>query len=190
MQTPPWLLHMDKLEYTLIRSDRKTIGLRLDSEGRLTVRAPKHMSAAQIELVLRRHAVWIEKQKIVLKQHKSEAVQITPGMRKEGIRRAREVFPARTAHFARIMGVRYGTITIREQKTRWGSCSSGGNLSFNWKLVLLEPELLDYVVVHELAHRLEMNHSSRFWAIVESILPDYRILKKRLQKEGARFRSE
>ena len=76
----------------------------------------------------------------------------------------------------------YGRITIREQKTRWGSCSSKGNLNFNWKLVLLAPELLDYVVVHELAHRREMNHSKNFWKIVEAELPDYRERRARLKE--------
>ena len=80
------------------------------------------------------------------------------------------------------MGVDYGRITIREQKTRWGSCSSKGNLNFNWKLVLLAPELLDYVVVHELAHRREMNHSKNFWKIVEAELSDYRERRRRLKE--------
>ena len=82
------------------------------------------------------------------------------------------------------MGVTYNRITIREQKTRWGSCSSAGNFNFNWKLVLMPSELLDYVVVHELAHRKEMNHSPRFWAVVEKELPDYRERREKLKKMG------
>ena len=78
----------------------------------------------------------------------------------------------------------YGRISIREQKTRWGSCSSKGNLNFNWRLILAPEEVLNYVVVHELAHRREMNHSKAFYAIVESVLPDYRTARKWLRDKG------
>ena len=82
------------------------------------------------------------------------------------------------------MGVSYGRISIRAAKTRWGSCSADGNLNFHWKLVLMPPEILDYVVVHELAHRREMNHSDRFWAQVERVLPDYRERRRWLKEHG------
>lgn len=82
------------------------------------------------------------------------------------------------------MGVTYGRITIREQKTRWGSCSSKGNLNFNWRLIFAPEYVLDYVVVHELAHRKEMNHSKAFYAVIESVLPDYQTAKKWLKDHG------
>ena len=82
------------------------------------------------------------------------------------------------------MNVSYGRISIREQKTRWGSCSSAGNLNFNWRLIFAPPAVLDYVVVHELAHRKEMNHSAAFYAIVEQVLPDYRSSQKWLRENG------
>ena len=85
------------------------------------------------------------------------------------------------------MGVSYGSITVREQKTRWGSCSAKGNLNFNWKLVLMPEEILDYVVVHELAHRLQMNHSTEFWDEVEKILPDYRNRRQWLKENGQKY---
>ena len=87
---------------------------------------------------------------------------------------ARRVLTEKTAYYAKLMGVTYGRISIRGQKTRWGSCSAKGNLNYNWKLMLCPEEVQDYVVVHELAHRREMNHSKAFYRIVEEILPDYR----------------
>ena len=94
------------------------------------------------------------------------------------------MFPVRGSYYLRNIGVDYGIITIREQKTRWGSCTSEGNLNFNWLLMLAPPEILDYVVVHELCHRKEMNHSAAFWREVEHILPDYRERKKWLKDNG------
>lgn len=95
---------------------------------------------------------------------------------------ARRKITGRVEYFAPLVGVDYNRIFIKEQKTRWGSCSSLGNLNFNWKLILLDELLLDYVVVHELAHRKQMNHSPAFWAEVERVLPDYRERRKRLRE--------
>ena len=100
---------------------------------------------------------------------------------------AREVLGAWTGYYARNMGVTYGRISIREQKTRWGSCSSVGNLNYNWKLVLMPPGVLDYVVVHELAHRREMNHSAAFWKVVATWMPDYKKYRKWLRDNGNQF---
>ena len=95
-----------------------------------------------------------------------------------------EYIPQRVAHYAAKLGVTYGRITIRNQKTRWGSCSSKGNLNFNCLLMLTPPEVIDYVIVHELCHRKEMNHSARFWTLVASILPDYTEQKRWLREHG------
>ena len=100
---------------------------------------------------------------------------------------AKQVIPEKVAYYARIMGVTYGRISIRKQKTRWGSCSREGNLNFNCLLMMTPPEVLDYVVVHELSHRLEMNHSARFWAQVEKVMPDYRVPRKWLKEHGGKL---
>lgn len=96
-------------------------------------------------------------------------------------KKARGFLEEMTAWRAQRMGVSYGRIAIRDQATRWGSCSAKGNINYNWKLVLLPDKLADYVVVHELAHRVEMNHSKDFWKVVEGELPDYRQKRRKLK---------
>ncbi len=100
---------------------------------------------------------------------------------------AKREIPGIVERYAKIMGVDYGRITIRHQKTRWGSCSSKGNLNFNCYLMLAPQEVLEYVVVHELAHRREMNHSKAFWKIVEQYKPNYKWSKRWLKEEGVKL---
>ena len=170
------------ITYQWIRSRRKTIAIQIDREGQVIVRTPYGITKRQVEEFLDEKKDWLLQTRQRVVNRKTEQIPISEEVRREGIERAKRIFPERTAYFAKRMGVDYGRITIREQKTRWGSCSSKGNLNFNWKLVLLDPELLDYVVVHELAHRREMNHSKNFWKIVEAELPDYRERRRRLKE--------
>lgn len=166
--------------YTVMRSGRKTLALQVQEGGRVIVRAPYRVSERQISAFVERHRDWIEKQRGRIAQAEKNAVLCTQEERDGWIKKARERIPQRAAYFAHRMGVDYGRITIRDQKTRWGSCSSRGNLNFNWKLMLMPEAVLDYVVVHELAHRREMNHSAAFWKVVEAELPDYRERRKYL----------
>lgn len=170
------------ITYQWIRSRRKMIAIQIDREGQVIVRTPYGITKRQVEEFLDEKKDWILQTRQRVEKRKTEQIPISEEVRREGIERAKRIFPERTAYFAKRMGVDYGRITIREQKTRWGSCSSKGNLNFNWTLVLLDPELLDYVVVHELAHRREMNHSKNFWKIVEAELPDYRERRRRLKE--------
>ncbi len=171
-------------EYELIRSQRKSLALQVKGDGMVVVRAPLRLPKDKIDSFVMEHRDWIEKQKNRVQELSCKRREITEQERLEGIQKALKIFPERTAFFAERMGVDYGRITVREQKTRWGSCSQKGNLNFNWKLVLMPQEILDYVVVHELAHRKEMNHSARFWAIVEQVLPDYQNRRNELKKLG------
>ena len=100
------------------------------------------------------------------------------------INTALEDIPKRVQHYAPLVGVTCGRITIRNQRSRWGSCSSKGNLNFNCLLMLCPEEVRDYVVIHELCHRIEMNHSPKFWAEVERVCPDYRAHRKWLKDHG------
>ena len=97
---------------------------------------------------------------------------------------AAQYIPPRVAMYAERIGVSCGRITIRHQRTRWGSCSTKGNLNFNCLLMLTPPEIIDYVIVHELCHRKEMNHSARFWALVAAVLPNYAEQKRWLREHG------
>ena len=97
---------------------------------------------------------------------------------------ARQQFESRVAYFHRITGGNYTSITVRDQKTRWGSCSSRGTLSFNYRLIFAPPVILDYVVVHELCHLTHMNHSKSFWNMVASVMPEYKECRKWLREHG------
>lgn len=169
-------------DYTLIRSARKTLAIQVKPDGQVIVRAPKRLAADKIEKFVSDHEAWILKARAKVMEAGQRRRGFTEEERRAGMEAARKYIPVRAAYFANRMGVSYGKITIREQKTRWGSCSSRGNLNFNWKLMLMPEKVLDYVVVHELAHLKEMNHSAAFWAVVEAELPDYRE-RRRLLKE-------
>lgn len=97
---------------------------------------------------------------------------------------AREIFEKRTAYWHQFTGGLYSTISIRDQKSRWGSCSSSGTLSFNYRLVFAPSKVLDYVVVHELCHLTHMNHSKDFWNMVGTVMPDYKVYKSWLKDHG------
>ena len=96
---------------------------------------------------------------------------------------------ARLTHWNQFYGFTFGRVTIKNHKSRWGSCSKKGNLNFNYKIALLPSELADYIIVHELCHLGEFNHSSRFWALVAKAIPNHRVLRARLRfnREDKRF---
>ena len=168
------------MEYTLIRSERKTISIRI-LPGGVEVRAPRRMPKADIERFLESKRGWIEAH---LAKLPSPRPKFTEAELRALADRAKEDLPERVRHFAPIVGVDYGRITIRSQHTRWGSCSGKGNLNFNCLLMLTPETVRDYVVVHELCHRLEMNHSEKFWKHVERVLPGYREQQRWLKEHG------
>ena len=178
------------MKVTVIRSNRKTVAIQVNSDLSVTVRAPRSASEKDIEEILKKKEAWISKhiEKIKKTKERLEAESTEKLTREKVIALAEEalkIIPARVEYFAKIIGVTYGRITIRNQKTRWGSCSSKGNLNFNCLLMLAPPGVLDYVVVHELCHRKQMNHSKAFWAEVENVFPDYKKSIKWLKEEGS-----
>lgn len=170
-------------DYRIIRSDRRTAAIQITRNGEVLVRCPRRMPEAEVRRFVAEKSAWIEGHLAALRAVPQEPA-LTDGVLHDLTRQAMEVIPARVAHFAPLVGVTCGAITIRSQRSRWGSCSGKGNLNFNCLLMLTPPEVLDYVVVHELCHRLEMNHSPRFWAEVERVLPDYRTRRKWLKDHG------
>ena len=177
---------LKQIPYEIVYSARKTLAVQVKADGSVVVRAPKRMAKYKIEAFLKEKQDWIytHREKALAAAEQKAANRLTEAERKAAVKRAAQMLAEKTAHFAKEMGVTYGRITIREQKTRWGSCSSKGNLNFNCLLMLAPAEILDYVVVHELCHRKEMNHSKAFWAEVEKVLPDYRESVKWLKEKG------
>ena len=161
--------------------------IEVTSDCQVIVRAPLRISEKEINRFIGEKADWIEKSlaKMKVRKENSSAAQ---ALSEQDIRllttKAKRVLPVKVNKFANIIGVDYGRITIRMQKSRWGSCSGKGNLNFNCLLMNAPDEIIDYVVVHELCHRKEMNHSPRFWAHVEAILPDYKERRKWLKDHG------
>ncbi len=176
------------VKITVIRSDRRTLSLRVTGPDSAEVRAPLGLPRSRIDAFLREKAGWLETK---LKRMAEEAREAPPPFTEQEIRALAEQalrdLPPRAARYSGQLGVTYGRITVRNQKTRWGSCSSKGNLNFNCLLMLCPEKVRDYVVIHELCHRMEMNHSARFWAEVEKAMPDYRVWRSWLKEEGKRL---
>ena len=175
---------MTDISYQVVRSSRKTLSLQITPEGEVIVRCPTRYPAGEIEKFVESKRSWIEKHLSRI-QTQPALVPFTMEQIEALADQALAVIPERVRHFAPLVGVGYGRITIRNQHSRWGSCSAKGNLNFNCLLMLCPPEVRDYVVIHELCHRREMNHSPRFWAEVEKICPDYKAHKKWLKENGS-----
>ena len=179
----------DLPDYRIIKTRRKTIGLEISPDLQITVRAPYHLSDVRIREFVESKQTWILKHLAIMQDRQAHdpipAGVISDKELRHMTEEARIIIPERVKYFAKIIGVTYGQITIRHQKTRWGSCSSSGNLNFNCMLMATSPELIDYVVVHELSHRKEMNHSPAFYAVVASVMPEYKACEKWLRDNGS-----
>lgn len=182
-------MSLSNINISVIRSNRKTISLEI-KPGEVIVRAPLFMKDKEIKSFLQSKNSWIEKHLSSLSEKQKyldDAKPYTKEEIKEMTEKAKEVIPQRVEYYAEKVGVSYGRITVRCQKTRWGSCSSKGNLNFNCLLVLLPQEVLDSVVVHELCHRKQMNHSSLFYDEINKVFPEYKKCNQWLKENGWRY---
>lgn len=178
------------MRYTVIRSSRKTLAIQIKHDGTVIVRAPYKMSDSRIRAFVEEKKNWIEGHLAKLRAGEQKLPTLAPYTAQE-LRlladKAMQIIPERVRHYAPLVGVDYGRITIRNQRTRWGSCSGKGNLNFNCLLVLLPPEVLDSVVVHELCHRKHMDHSAAFYAEVRRAFPAYDRCRLWLKENGAAY---
>ena len=175
-----------KIEYEVTRSSRRTLAIQIKS-GKVIVRVPLKTRRIDVERFVSSHREWIDEHLSMYRERKALYDEILP-LTDEEIEalasRAREVIPGRVEHFARLLGVDYGRIAVKNQLTRWGSCSANGNLNFNCLLMLAPPEVLDAIVAHEVCHRKEMNHSKRFYAHLLTIYPEYHKWHAWLKEHG------
>ena len=173
-----------QLGYTIVRSSRKTLSLEIRPDGSILVRAPKRLSGRAIRDFVASREGWL-REKLKKYEHRPAVPRLTEEELKALKMRAKEHLSGRAALYAPRVGAEYGRITIRAQKSRWGSCSAQGNLNFNCLLMLAPGAVQDYVVVHELCHRKYMDHSPQFWSEVRRILPDYETQRQWLKENGA-----
>ena len=164
------------------------MAISVNADGEVIVRAPLFTGDREIRRFAERHLGWIEQQKQKA-DRSSEQRANTPALTETELKalasEAKKYFHMRAAFYAEIIGVSYGRITIRHQKSKWGSCSSKGNLNFNCLLMLAPENVRDYVIVHELCHRKWMNHSPAFWAEVRRAMPNYDTAKRWLKEHGS-----
>ncbi len=172
------------LSYTIIRSSRKTVSLEIRPDGSLLVRAPRRLDHRAIREFVQSKEGWI-RQKLQKYESRPPLPPLTEAELDSLKKQAKADITARVRRLAPQVGVSCGRITIRAQRTRWGSCSREGNLNFNCLLMLVPEAVRDYVVIHELCHRKEMNHSPRFWAEVGKFCSNYRQHRQWLKDNGA-----
>ena len=176
------------IEFKVTKSKRKTISICVHPGGNIEVKAPLSITNKELQKLLEKKAKWMaEKQRDVLeKEIQKQKNNFTEEEIKAYKQKAKRQILQRIEYYSAYIpeAVKINRITIKEQKSRWGSCSSKGNLNFNWRLILAPEAVLDYVVVHEMCHLKYMNHSKAFWSEVERILPDYKDRRKWLKENG------
>ena len=175
-----------EIRVSVIRSARKSLGLEVRDANTVLARIPTRVSDRELKAFVENHRSWILEKTAVMAEReenrKSTPAPLPELLSKTDWMKIQLKIGKRVRHYCETMGVTVGYVTVKSQKTRWGSCSAKGNVNFNYQLAFLPDELLDYVVIHELAHRRHMDHSMAFWAEVEKYCPDYRERRERLKE--------
>ena len=182
-------LHKKKVEYTLKVSKRaRRMRLAIYGDGAFVVTAPQFVGLGTIEQFIVRKSQWVIDKMEYFKQF-SGRVLIKNAKHEFALHKQSALILAveRMAHFNEIYQFSWGKVTIRNQKTRWGSCSRKGNINFNYKIALLPAHIADYIIVHELCHLKEFNHSRNFWDLVAQAVPNHREVRMELKKTGVSF---
>ncbi len=194
------------MEYSVVRQRRKSLVATI-KDGKIIVKAPYFVSKSIIEVFVQKHAVFLEERLQALQNcntlyYLGEALGVQEcqeGWRFDGKeflsdknrqvnieeflrQKAKEYIPKRLEQFAKQFGEEYKRVTITKARTRWGSCSSKRSLNFSYRVMMLPPRLIDYIIIHELCHLTHMNHSRDFWRLVERRCPDYKIREKELRE--------
>lgn len=168
----------------LQRQKRKTLSLMITNEGRLFIKAPFRLGEKEIKSFVNKKKLWIYKKVKQINEDNKNKVFRSEEDIKELKKQARTILTKRTDYYKEILKVDYEKIRIGNQKTIWGSCSGRRTISYNWHLILMPEQIIDYVVVHELCHLIEMNHSPAFWEKVSEVLPDYQSRREWLKENG------
>jgi predicted metal-dependent hydrolase len=177
---------MQGISYTIVRKPVRSLRITIRHTGEVIISAPRFMPDAFIGSFVSRKVEWIRDKQAHFASRPVSAYSLLLHKRdrrefKALKGKALTILTERLEHFNKQYYFKYGHISIRDQHSRWGSCSAKGNISFNYKLILLPDDLRDYVVVHELCHLGELNHSRKFWALVGRAIPEYKKLQKRLR---------
>lgn len=170
----------DSFAIKLIRSQRRTLGLEINDDTGLLVRAPYCMRERDIHKFIQEKRFWILKQQAKLRECRQVFLPIIPISKVVALHKIRQ----RVKHYAGLLGIKYGKVRITRSRKRWGSCGKKSNLNFSIGLASVPPEVIDYVVVHELTHILVKDHSAKFWAQVATFFPDYKTCRKWLRENG------
>ena len=178
----------ENIKLLIVKQHRKSISIKIRNSSLIEVHAPFGIEDKDIDAFVEKHGDWINAKLAEMKEAESALNSIDVASKAEfdeKIELAKKIIPEKCAYYADMIGVDYGRITLKAQKTLFGSCSAAGNLNFNIALMFAPEKVLDYVIIHELCHLKEMNHSMDFWHEVEKVMKDYKVERQWLKDNGA-----